>query len=267
MGAKSRGDRMDLGRLFFGFSPCSGVSRATFSLAGVRCRELGVGGKVLVVFSRTRGGPPPSSSVSESGLLGNRMENARPLRPRLLRVGLAVRPSAGHGGTREGPGPDGAVVLVLARPPRCRHREVNGGRTGPGASVRSCSGEEFAERGGVLVGGDERVDQHEPSAVAVAPRGPEAGASVDPLRPDLLADDEFAGAAQSADESPRGLVVLRGAHSPCPFSVMTARSPEQPGTRPGRCDRSAQGRLMASSRTPGGGHRGTAPRLLPTSGG
>src|SRR5215211_3304291 len=47
-------------------------------------------------------------------------------------------------------------------------------------------------------------------------RVPETGASVDPLRPDLVADDELARAGGSAEELLRGLVVLSGAHSFCP---------------------------------------------------
>jgi hypothetical protein len=41
----------------------------------------------------------------------------------------------------------------------------------------------------------------------------ETGASVDPLRPDLVADDELAKAGGSAEELLCGLVVLGGAQS------------------------------------------------------
>ena len=66
---------------------------------------------------------------------------------------------------------------------------------------------------GRLAGARRRVDQHEPPADAIAHRVPETGASVDPLRPDLVADDELARAGGSAEELLRGLVVLSGAHS------------------------------------------------------
>jgi len=72
---------------------------------------------------------------------------------------------------------------------------------------------------GRLAGARRRVDQHEPPADAIAHRIPETGASVDPLRPDLVADDELARAGGSAEELRRGLIVLSGAHSCSPFSV------------------------------------------------
>src|SRR5215475_15210181 len=62
-------------------------------------------------------------------------------------------------------------------------------------------------------GARRRVDQHEPPAGAIAYRVPETGSSVDPLRPDFVADDELARARGSAEELLRGLVVLSGAHS------------------------------------------------------
>jgi hypothetical protein len=72
---------------------------------------------------------------------------------------------------------------------------------------------------GRLAGARRRVDQHEPPANAIAHRVPETGASVEPLRPNLVADDKLARAGGSAEELLRGLVVLSGAHSSCPFSV------------------------------------------------
>jgi len=72
---------------------------------------------------------------------------------------------------------------------------------------------------GRLAGAHRRVDQHEPLADAIAHRVPETGASVDPLRPDLVADNELARAGGSPEELLRGLVILSGAHSSCPFSV------------------------------------------------
>src|SRR2546429_5963419 len=66
---------------------------------------------------------------------------------------------------------------------------------------------------GRLAGARRWVDQHEPPAIAIAHRVPETGAFVDPLRPDLVADDELARAGGPAEELLRGLVVLTGAHS------------------------------------------------------
>jgi hypothetical protein len=66
---------------------------------------------------------------------------------------------------------------------------------------------------GRLAGARRRVDQHEPPAGAIAHRVPETAASVDPPRPDLVADDELARAGGSAEELLCGLVVLRGGHS------------------------------------------------------
>jgi hypothetical protein len=70
---------------------------------------------------------------------------------------------------------------------------------------------------GGLAAAGHRVDPHEPRARAVADRVPEAGASIDPLRTDLVADHELAGANGPAEEELRSLIVLRGAHaaSPC----------------------------------------------------
>jgi hypothetical protein len=72
---------------------------------------------------------------------------------------------------------------------------------------------------GRLAGARRWVDQHEPPAGAIAHRVPETGASVDPLRPDLVPDDELARAGRPAEQLLRGLIVLSGAHSFCPFSV------------------------------------------------
>src|SRR5215204_1407103 len=72
---------------------------------------------------------------------------------------------------------------------------------------------------GRLTGARRRVDQDESLAGSIAHRVPETGSSVDPLRLDLVADDELARAGGSAEELLRGLVVLSGAHSCCPFSV------------------------------------------------
>ena len=82
------------------------------------------------------------------------------------------------------------------------------------------------ERGGepaVVEGwlaGARRVGQHEPPAGAIAHRVPETGTSVDPMRADLVANDELARAGWAAEELLRGLVVLSGAHSFCPTSSM-----------------------------------------------
>jgi hypothetical protein len=65
---------------------------------------------------------------------------------------------------------------------------------------------------GRLTGARRRVDQHESLAGSIAYRVPETGSSVDPLRLDLVADDELARAGGSAEELLRGLVVLSGAH-------------------------------------------------------
>src|SRR5215213_2020113 len=70
---------------------------------------------------------------------------------------------------------------------------------------------------GRLAGARRRVDQHEPPAGAIADRVPETGSSIE-LRPDPVADDELARAGGSAEELLRRLVVLRSAHSCCPFS-------------------------------------------------
>jgi hypothetical protein len=75
-----------------------------------------------------------------------------------------------------------------------------------------CGGEPDVVEGR-LAGARRRGDQHEPPADAIAHRVPETGASVDPLRPDLVAHDELARAGGSAEELLRGLVVLSGAHS------------------------------------------------------
>jgi hypothetical protein len=72
---------------------------------------------------------------------------------------------------------------------------------------------------GRLAGARRRVDPHESLAGSIAHRVPETGPSVDPLRPDLVTDDELARAGGSAEELLRGLVVLSGAHSCGPFSV------------------------------------------------
>jgi len=72
---------------------------------------------------------------------------------------------------------------------------------------------------GRLAGARRRVDQHKPLAGSIAHRVPETSASVDPPRPDLVADDQFARAGGSAEELLRGLVVLSGAHQCCPFSA------------------------------------------------
>jgi hypothetical protein len=72
---------------------------------------------------------------------------------------------------------------------------------------------------GWVAGARRRVDQHEPLAGSIAYRVPETGTSVDPLRLDLVADNELARAGGSAEELLRGLVILTGAHSCSPFSV------------------------------------------------
>src|SRR5215203_3409345 len=87
---------------------------------------------------------------------------------------------------------------------------------------------------GRLAGARRRVDQHEPPAGAIAHRVPETGASLDPLRPDLVADDELARAGGSAEELLRGLVVLSGAHSFCPFSVSVSGMREEQRCAGGR---------------------------------
>jgi hypothetical protein len=114
-------------------------------------------------------------------------------------------------------------------------------RKAPGCSTRIALGflvcgvalrQHLAEQLEVLVGGGEpgvvkgrlagarrRVDQHVPPADAIAHRVPETGASIDPLRPDLVADDDLARAGGSAEGLLRGLVVLSGAHPLCPSSV------------------------------------------------
>jgi hypothetical protein len=87
----------------------------------------------------------------------------------------------------------------------------------PGAGAKR-SGEPGVVEGR-LADARRRVDQHELPAGAIAHRVPETGAFVDPLGPDLVADDELARAGGSAEELLRGLVILSGAHSCCPFSV------------------------------------------------
>ena len=72
---------------------------------------------------------------------------------------------------------------------------------------------------GRLAGARRRVDQHEPPADAIAHRVPETGASVDPLRPDLVADDELARAGGSAEELLCGLSSPEWCSFSCPSSV------------------------------------------------
>jgi hypothetical protein len=63
-----------------------------------------------------------------------------------------------------------------------------------------------------------RVDQHEPHAGPIAHPVPETGASIDPLRVDLVADDQLARDRGSPKELLRSLIVLRGDHTLRPSS-------------------------------------------------
>ncbi|GAA3061160.1 hypothetical protein GCM10020254_01220 [Streptomyces goshikiensis] len=123
------------------------------------------------------------------------------------------------------------VAVEAAAPVRAERGELHGvpglferrERQGPGVDpLPGGGGQRGGEKGvveGRLAGARGRVDQYEPSAGAVAHRVLEAGAALDPLRPDLVAHDELAGAGGTAQEPLRGLVVLGGAHVLRPSSV------------------------------------------------
>jgi hypothetical protein len=90
-----------------------------------------------------------------------------------------------------------SVVRAHSRPSASERAQLDGHeRQGLRVDPVPGGGGERAGQPGVvegrLAGARRRVDQHEPPAGAVAHRVAETGASVDPPRPDLVADDQLA---------------------------------------------------------------------------
>jgi hypothetical protein len=92
---------------------------------------------------------------------------------------------------------------------------LNGNASGatcrPEAAASAAASRAWSKAG--LADARRRVDQHEPLAGRSPHPVPETGSAVDPLRLDLVADDEVARAGGSAEELLRGLIVLSAGHS------------------------------------------------------